>query len=498
MLKPAVTLDADMRADAVLDRLALLGCWMSEADPAVHRRLAPLAQRLNKSIETVARQRARDPAKLGAAIRQQQGAHVVWHALELAEVLQRCASAPAASTLAEVLDLAKRPAPAAIQWSPSVAASLRNGVVLDGFTPVAVSLGLDDEAAAIGAMASAPRKALRAPQAPSAYARPGWNVSRGEVERPVAPVATNVEAWPRIDAPSAVRAGQPFKVVVGFGAARQLDVAGGAVVLPAAPGVDALDISIELSSDACVEALNGWSRPLRVPLNDVLAAQVTFELVGKAPPDPSRPCLTMLEVRYVLDGTVCGLAARPLAIVQAEAEVMPASNDDLAAFAASPFNFQADALAPDLTIEITKPDRSAATGQYVCQLYSPHALTTDRGPHAMDLGHDAKTFAKAIVDEVRLLAASELLDTTLEGFGRLVAQCLPTPVFEALREVAARTAPATPAVLIVSAEPYVPWELAWLDLPLDAARPAYLGAQVLLGRWLRDANPAPQAGVAPR
>lgn len=42
-----------------------------------------------------------------------------------------------------------------------------------------------------------------------------------------------------------------------------------------------------------------------------------------------------------------------------------------------------------------------------------------------------------------------------------------------------------PTVLIASAESYVPWELATLDSPLDMQRPAVLGAQARVGRWLR-------------
>jgi len=164
---------------------------------------------------------------------------------------------------------------------------------------------------------------------------------------------------------------------------------------------------------------------------------------------------------------------------------------------ATPMTFDVDPEAPDLTIEITKPDRNASSGHYVGHLYSPHALRGARGPFPMDLGQDARTFAKAIVEEVRLFAASELLDNELEGVGRLVAQRLPVEVVHALREVAKAVAPAAPAVLIVSAEPYVPWELAWIDPPLDATRPSYLGAQALVGRWLRetDAPAAPPGGA---
>ena len=51
---------------------------------------------------------------------------------------------------------------------------------------------------------------------------------------------------------------------------------------------------------------------MKVPVNDVLSAEVRFELIGAEPDTPERPILTMLEVRYVLGGTVCGTACRTI------------------------------------------------------------------------------------------------------------------------------------------------------------------------------------------
>jgi hypothetical protein len=308
------------------------------------------------------------------------------------------------------------------------------------------------------------------------------------------------QAWPRIDAPEFVPAGKPFDVVVGFAAAQQAGVAGGTVSLKAPEGVDILEVTVDLSAGAGVSAPGGWSRVMKVPVNDVLCAEVRFELIGAEPATPERPILTMLEVRYVLGGTVCGTACRPLVILHSVSKdpvIQPVRGSDSQMQAgASPVVLAADEQAPDLTIEIIKTDRDASSGHFVCQLYSPHCMKAARGPFDMDLGEDAKTFAKALVDEVRLFANNELLDVMLEGKGRLVSQRLPGPVFDALREVAAKVAPCAPAVLIVSAEPYVPWELAWIEPPLDATRPSYLGAQAVVGRWLRDSGTPPAPGPA--
>jgi hypothetical protein len=302
--------------------------------------------------------------------------------------------------------------------------------------------------------------------------------------------AREVQTWPRIDAPHYQPALVPFDVVVGFGDAPQPGTDRPAR-LPVKPGAKTIDVTVELAAGRGVEAPQGWSRPMQVPVDAPASAHVTFRLVGTEPPEPHRPWLTMLEVRYVVDGTVCATAARPLAILPAGAAAGPQDRPFGLPWHAMPpvasrMALQPDDLAPDLTIEITKPDRNAASGHYVCTLYSPHALQAAHGPFDVDLGQDARSLARQIVDEVRMYAANPLLDNALESIGRLVATRLPAQAFSSLAEVARRIAPAVPTVLIVSSEPYVPWELAWMDAPLDASRPSYLGAQALVGRWLRD------------
>jgi CHAT domain-containing protein len=63
---------------------------------------------------------------------------------------------------------------------------------------------------------------------------------------------------------------------------------------------------------------------------------------------------------------------------------------------------------------------------------------------------------------------------------------MPAAFWDLLREVNAIAGAAgrKPSLFILSEEPYVPWELAALDPPLDRGLPRFLGAQACVGRWV--------------
>src|SRR5262249_7902849 len=106
--------------------------------------------------------------------------------------------------------------------------------------------------------------------------------------------------------------------------------------------------------------------------------------------------------------------------------------------AASPITLAGDPQVADLTIEFAK---NTTAGQFTCRLYSPHPIAASKGPHDVDLGQDAKTFARSLVDEVRLQNDSALLEMLMRGVGSLVADKLPGAAKDALYEVAKIVAP---------------------------------------------------------
>lgn len=486
MLLSAIVLDTSMTASAALVRLARHGYW---TDPRRQETLAAVldyAARLALAPDEAERRLARNPYGVGAALRRQWGMQVLWYARYLEEVLHRCSDAPPGQSLLDVLDLHEPDSRPPIQLADDGATPNAEGVVFVGDVPVGVSVMMP--------MAAPPPPAPAPPFGVPFGVDPGSGrgPSRGGGAPPaVAPKPpVSVTAWPRLDAPNYVPARTPFTVVVGLARERQAGVGGGQVSIAVPAGLSSVDVSVELIADG-IDAPEGWARTLRVDVADPTATSVSFVLVGRDPAGPEWLHLTTLEVRYVLDGTVCGTASRALVIGDASTVDPPPRLGFGDAWldqppTATPVVLRAETLPADLTIEIAKPDGNPANGRFECRLFSPHPLPSGAGPFPIDLGDDARTFARSIVSQIRDYANDPLVDNLLVSLGMLIAEKLPLDVLDAVRAVAAVAAPRAPAVLVVSADPYVPWELAHVDPPLDAARPPFLGAQVTLGRWLRD------------
>ncbi len=493
MFLPAVVLDTSMTASAVLERLARHGFWTDPAQYEVQAAVNEYAARTNLAPEEAERRLARDPRGSGAALRRQWGMQVLWYAYALEEVLHRCAAAPAFFTLLDVLGLHETDSRPPIQLPSDGAAPGHEGVVFVGDAPVGVSMAL------AGTPPPPPRPTPPDgdPFALDPGTTRGVSPTRGPKTREQERVS--IDAWPRLEAPSYAPARSPFEVVVGLAPGPQTGVGGGQVSIPVTDGQPSVDVSIELIADG-VDAPEGWSRTLRVEVADPTSATVRFLLVGRDPTGPEGVHLTTLEVRYVLDGSVCGTASRALVIGHATLTEPPRFDVGTSwldqAPASTPVVLAPDTLPADLTIEIAKPDGNPANGRFECRLFSPHALPAGAGPFPIDLGDDARTFARSIVSQIRDFSTDPLVGTLLESLGMLIADKLPFAVLEAVRAAAAAAAPRVPAVLLVSADPYVPWELAYVDPPLDPERPPFLGAQVTLGRWLRDPRVTDQPAAA--
>ena len=237
--------------------------------------------------------------------------------------------------------------------------------------------------------------------------------------------------------------------------------------------------------------------------------QVSLEVTAEAPYPvtsvrlrPRRPdtpvAARTVRAMYAADGQPIGFAVRAVAVVQ-HAELLtstPAPAPQPAAPLAPP---TADAPA-DLTVRIELGD-GPAPGRLLWQLMAADgSVVVPAEPFVVDIGDDPAGFLRMVIGHMIDAEGSPTMTRTLRGLGRLISEQLPAVFWEVLAAVAATVPGRVPSVLLLSAEPYVPWELALMEQPLDGTAPPYLSAQVDVGRWVlapqRPRLPPPQAVTA--
>jgi hypothetical protein len=194
----------------------------------------------------------------------------------------------------------------------------------------------------------------------------------------------------------------------------------------------------------------------------------------------SRP----IQALYSIDGQTVGVAIRTIAIV-ARAELL----GSVAPAAVSPANVIAIAPqkdAPDLTARITYSE-AVSDGRLLWTFETTHGIDIPDSEIVTDVGSRPQLFARELIEGVASHRGDSGLVEFLTGVGRSVSEKIPEQFFTLLGAVAARL-DRPPRVLLLSQEPYVPWELAAVEPRLDAGAPAdapvFLAAQADVGRWV--------------
>ena len=117
-----------------------------------------------------------------------------------------------------------------------------------------------------------------------------------------------------------------------------------------------------------------------------------------------------------------------------------------------------------------------------CQQSKP--VETPDAPVRIDVGDDPASDLRRIADEMAKVEGQPTQYVTLRGIGLTIADQLPAEFWDVLARISARVHGRPPSILFLSAEPYVPWELAVVDPPLDPDLPPFLAAQATVGRWV--------------
>ncbi|MGH8823863.1 MAG: CHAT domain-containing protein [Jiangellaceae bacterium] len=310
------------------------------------------------------------------------------------------------------------------------------------------------------------------------------------VDEPPEPETATRQAYPRVDAPDVVVVDHPFDVIVGVAPRRDRTLVGtGGFDLTG----DEVRLEVLLTYDPQSLRLDGDSRlSLPVTRDDPYpSATVRFTALDGDDLGNER----RIGVHYLLDGVVRAIAWRVVVAVLTPDEVAGAPKPqtrerellDLTSLVAED--------APDLVLAVFRAD-SAAPGHYVWAAYpSAAGVTVPDSKRARSLG-DPRSYTTDIGREVAMSNDRYALYAFLVGTGRTIGDAVPPAIQAAIREVAQRPDPAEAAsVLLLTEEPYVPWELAAFTPPLatrfGGASP-FLGAHVALGRWpLTESRPRP-------
>ena len=301
-------------------------------------------------------------------------------------------------------------------------------------------------------------------------------------EPPGLETTSRFRAFPALDAPDEVREGDRFTLVARFTAqAPSTDPAATPVIVASAPS------QVTFVVQVCGFGFtfpDGIRRELTVARDTPEGPTVEFAVVAG---DVKALATRTLEVSFEYAGELCGIAWRDVRVLAVDAE--PASDAPVAASGGTGVQLGVDT-APSLTVAI-RSEPGAAQLEWLfhpredIERPSQRVMTTLEAP-------SAEAFAVQLMAQLPAAKDSVSLPLTVRGMGKLVNRVIPDE-FWAMVEATWKATPSgdRPSLLLTTSEPFVPWELAWVDD--EVVDPALfppgvtegpLGSLWRVGRWV--------------
>jgi hypothetical protein len=311
--------------------------------------------------------------------------------------------------------------------------------------------------------------------------------------------------YPRLDVagterPDVVVVDQPFQVTLGLQQRRD----GGLVSsspLDLQVGQD-VELEVVLLHDPTSVEVTGSPRA-RITVTDLEPyPSVTFTCTAKYGEElaPER----RLGVQLLRDAQVVAVAWRTIVAVATAAEVAAAvvpPRRDVALLDLDPLLGEQP---PDLVISVCRADTGSTTFVWTAYAADPGVPVPDL-PSTSTLDDDTAAFATETRRSIQFSADPAKDYLGLAGRARRIGRAIPEGVQDALRAVVSAPGRTTaPAVLLLTEELTVPWELAALEPELATTwggSSPFLGAHAALARWPLSEHkprPRPRSSVAVR
>jgi hypothetical protein len=318
------------------------------------------------------------------------------------------------------------------------------------------------------APATAPAPAPAPPPAPA-------TAPAGPPDPGAAPTAAPRPVYGLLNCPETALAGQEFELVVGVADQPSPKVAGPNMTLPAT-SASTYTFSLQLLIFGfTLRDGESQRQTLQVSAADPYFS-VTLHLTPATPAQERAD--RRIEVMYSVDGQPIGFAVRYVTVTRSgspQAAPVTAGGENLSVPAAR--------TPADLTVTVS---RAESEGELAWQFESPHDVDLPAEPAMVDIRTSAKDFAASLTNGLSVCEGTPRVFGTIRGKGRDIADATPAVFWDLLGQVAALT-DSPPTVMFFTDEPYIPWELAYMDQPLDpgSAAPLLLCAQARVGRWLK-------------